>query len=130
MFKTSDKSKIQTDFEISTLIAEGIVIEGDLLGKDSIRIDGRLKGDIRMDKGVVIGECGFVAGHISCESMIVFGRIEGNVSCKNLYIKSSGVLTGNIIVELFSIDLGGKLNGMVEMSSPHVQMLLEEKTPG
>lgn len=128
MFKASEKpKKIKTDdFEINTVIAEGVSIEGDLMGEDSIRIDGKVKGNVYIKRGVVIGESGLVEGNIQCESIIIFGKILGNIHSQTLHLKPSGYIDGDVLAELLSIDLGGKVNGLVDMNHEKAPILLEQ----
>ena len=127
--KTDKIRKLQRpeEFQISTVIAEGISIEGDLIGGDSLRIDGKIKGNIRMGKGVIIGESAHVDGDISCETVVVYGHVVGNVRCQTLILKSAGKLYGNVAMEQFTVDMGGQLIGAVEVVHAREPMLLETK---
>ncbi|PVH25552.1 bactofilin family protein [Sphingobacterium corticibacter] len=115
------------DFQISTVIAEGISIEGALIGTESLRIDGKIKGNIRMGKGVIIGESAFVDGDISCETLIVYGHVKGDVQCQTLTLKSAGKLYGNAAIAQFSVDMGGQLIGTVTVADAREPMLLASK---
>ncbi|WP_166332494.1 bactofilin family protein [Sphingobacterium chungjuense] len=115
------------DFQISTVIAEGISIEGDLIGAESLRVDGKIKGNIRIGKGVIIGESAYVDGDISCETLIVYGHITGDVQCKTLTLKSAGKLYGNVSMTQFSVDMGGQLIGAVTVADAREPILLESK---
>lgn len=115
------------DFQISTVIAEGISIEGDLIGTESLRIDGKIKGNIRMNKGVIIGESAFVDGDISCETLIVYGHVKGDVQCQTLTLKSVAKLYGNAAIAQFSVDMGGQLIGAVTVADAREPMLLASK---
>jgi len=115
------------EFQINTVIAEGISIEGDLIGTESLRIDGKLQGNVRMDKGVIIGESAYVDGDISCETLIVYGRVTGDVKCHTLILKSVGKLYGNVAISQFAVDMGGQLVGDVAVAEVREPMLLESK---
>ncbi|MCL7988695.1 polymer-forming cytoskeletal protein [Sphingobacterium sp. lm-10] len=129
MFNTKkDKKLYRPDaFQISTVIAEGISIEGDLIGAESLRIDGKIKGDIQMGKGVIIGESARVDGDVSCETLVVYGHVVGNVRCHTLILKSAGKLYGDVAMQQFTVDMGGQLMGSVEVVSSREPILLETK---
>lgn len=115
------------EFQISTVIAEGISIEGDLIGAESLRIDGKIKGDIRMGKGVIIGESAYIDGDISCQTLVVYGHVVGNVRCHTLILKAAGKLYGDVAIEQFTVDMGGQLMGAVEIIQSREPILLETK---
>ncbi|HJZ12754.1 MAG TPA: polymer-forming cytoskeletal protein, partial [Acidobacteriota bacterium] len=46
----------------------------------------------------------------------LLGRIEGNIKTKKLTVRPSGVLTGNLEVEHFVMEEGGKILGEVKMN--------------
>lgn len=129
MFKSGEKpKKIKADdFEINTVIAEGISIEGDLIGDDSIRIDGKVKGNVYIKQGVVIGESGLVEGNVQCESIIIFGKTMGNIHSQNLLLKSSGHIDGDVQADLLSVDMGGRINGLIDMNLEKAPILLEQQ---
>ncbi|MFD2598008.1 polymer-forming cytoskeletal protein [Sphingobacterium corticis] len=115
------------ELSIETVIAQDISIEGHLIGKESLRIDGKIKGFIRTAKGVIVGESAYVEGDVTCETLIVYGHIVGNVRCKTLLLKSVGTINGDMVVERFNVDMGGKLVGGVDVVTANEPKLLESK---
>lgn len=129
MFKVNEKpKKIKTDdFEINTVIAEDISIEGDLVGEDSIRIDGKVKGNIYIQQVVVIGESGLVEGNVQSERIIIFGKIIGNVHSQILNLRSSGHIDGDVLAGSLSVESGARIHGLVDMNQEKAPVLLEQK---
>lgn len=125
MFKNStpkDKSKNLTNLPIETVIAEGITIQGDILGEGAIRIDGKVEGNVQLSKGVILGEKAEIIGSVKSSEVIVFGKLNGNLECKDLYIKSTGKIDGNILVNAFAVDMGGKYNGNLKMTQNEINL--------
>jgi cytoskeletal protein CcmA (bactofilin family) len=48
-----------------TLLAKGVVLKGEIHVEGTVRIDGRLDGDIQTKGQVIIGEDGLVQGTIT-----------------------------------------------------------------
>lgn len=125
MFKNStpkEKSKNLTNLPIETVIAEGITIQGDILGEGAIRIDGKVEGNVQLSKGVILGEKAEIIGSVKSSEVIVFGKLNGNLECKDLYIKSTGKIDGNILVNAFAVDMGGKYNGNLKMTQNEIKL--------
>lgn len=117
-----EKNKSLQNLPIDTVIADGITITGDISGKGAIRIDGRIEGNIQMEKGVILGEKAEIIGSVKSSEVVVYGKMKGDLECKELYIKSTGKIEGNILVNAFSVEMGGKYNGTLKMTSNEIQL--------
>jgi len=117
-----EKNKSLQNLPIDTVIADGITITGDISGKGAIRIDGRIEGNIQMEKGVILGEKAEIIGSVKSSEVVVYGKMTGDLECKELYIKSTGKIEGNILVNAFSVEMGGKYNGTLKMTSNEIQL--------
>lgn len=122
MFKATskDKSKNISNLPIDTVIAAGITIKGDIVGNGAIRIDGRVEGNVQLDKGVIIGEKAEIIGKVESSEVVIYGHLNGDLECKDLYLKKSGNINGNILVNQFSVDMGGKYNGNLKMTTNEI----------
>lgn len=109
------KTSSTVDPKHATIISEGCSIKGTLSGSGSIRIDGDVQGDVNLKQSVVLGSKGKVTGNISTSEMIVFGKLEGNISAGIVEVKSGGSITGDITTTQMTMELGGKHNGSVSM---------------
>ncbi|TCC94447.1 polymer-forming cytoskeletal protein [Pedobacter frigiditerrae] len=101
--------------EISTLIGIDITITGELIGNSVIRVDGKIFGNVKTDKGIVLGEQGVIEGNIDTKSAIIYGTVNGNVKVQQLEIKKTGKVNGDIKTETLEIELGANYNGKLEM---------------
>jgi cytoskeletal protein CcmA (bactofilin family) len=80
------------------IITEGTVFKGNIRAKDSIRIYGKLEGDIDCEKLIWVSNSGRVDGMIKAMGAIVEGEINGNMELvKQLELRSTGRITGDII---------------------------------
>lgn len=99
----------------STLIARDVLIKGDIIGESEVRIEGKVEGNVNVKSGIVLGEKAQVMGNLTSDSITVFGQLKGNLTAKDLVIKSTAHLTGDFFVETLEIEPGGKYNGTLKM---------------
>jgi cytoskeletal protein CcmA (bactofilin family) len=98
--------------EMSTLLAKDAEISGTLKTQGSLRIDGRVNGDLICAKMVTIGTTGSVDGNIQAESIIVAGRVKGSLIAKQkIHLESTAELYGDLSASKLSIQEGAKIRG-------------------
>jgi cytoskeletal protein CcmA (bactofilin family) len=117
MFKKSLKSPLTTlnQEEILTILGEDFECEGNIKSKSTARIEGKITGNLFINKGIILGEKGIVKGNIDTETAVIFGTVNGNVKVKHLEIKETGTIKGDIKTENLIVEMGGKYNGKLEM---------------
>ncbi len=104
--------KKEIDFKFDIIIGPNSLIKGDLESEGSIRIDGKVIGNIVSLGSIIITEDAYVNGNVTCTSADIYGVVEGNMSTKgkiNLYHKAS--LNGDIICKSFNTDEGASFKG-------------------
>jgi cytoskeletal protein CcmA (bactofilin family) len=100
---------------INSIVGKDLVIKGELHGEGTVRVDGRVEGDITLQKGLIVGDEAVVTGDVKTENLIVYGKLVGNIFCKSIQVKSSGNIKGDIHTEIILIETGGKYNGQLYM---------------
>ena len=97
-------------------ISAGTIIKGEILSPCDIRIDGTFEGKIQSKGRVVIGESALIKGDIICDSIDLWGKVEGNVFVKDtLSLKEGCSVNGNLNVRKLSVELGSTFNGNCRM---------------
>jgi cytoskeletal protein CcmA (bactofilin family) len=73
---------------IDTLLGEGTAIDGDLVFSGGLRLDGKVRGNIRAENDkpsmLVISEKGMVEGEITVGHLILNGTVKGPVHAGEL----------------------------------------------
>jgi len=79
------------------LIAAGTVFEGKLRTNGSIRIDGKIVGEVTAAQNISLGSTGDVEGNITAKSVTIGGKIRGAIVAQDkLVFESKAVVRGDI----------------------------------
>ena len=115
------KKKIVID-SISSVLGESTSLNGKLVFSGTMRIDGRLKGEIsaRNDKGMnntlIVGERARIDGDIHVDTVINSGQITGNVyASTRVAIHDPGQLIGDVQTNELTVEEGVIFNGRCNM---------------
>jgi len=113
--KRSETPKRTDAFQINTLIGEGCEFEGNLNLSSSTRIDGRVKGNIKGEGTLIIGETGSVEGNIYCNEVVIFGTVNGNIEANKIELRGGSKLTGDIKTNTLVVEEGAFYTGHCSM---------------
>ncbi len=101
---------------IESIIGNHVYFEGILTSKQSIRIDGRIKGKVACEGSIVIGSEGRVEGEIVAHNVYIAGELTGNVTARNrLEITEKGKVYGDITTAKLVVGPGVILEGKCHM---------------
>ncbi|NLL05763.1 MAG: polymer-forming cytoskeletal protein [Clostridiaceae bacterium] len=101
-----------------TIIGINSKFEGNIETKGTIRIDGKVFGNLKIDGDVYVGKDATITGNINANNIFISGRVEGNVESKGiLKIQSSAKLYGDITVFSIVTEEGSEFEGNCKMLS-------------
>lgn len=113
--------------EINTLLGKGSEFEGKLTFEGTVRVDGKLSGEIFSDDVLVVGEGAEVHAEIDIGEIIIQGLVVGNIRAKRaVEIHGPGKVRGDITTPSLQIDKGvifeGKcyMEGVADGTRPRV----------
>lgn len=96
-----------------SIIDEGVIVDGSLVGKGNLVVKGRVKGTLTGDS-VVISEAGRVTADTKVRTMTVGGCFEGRAETSGqLLILASGQCVGEIVCGDLVVEAGGRLDARV-----------------
>jgi cytoskeletal protein CcmA (bactofilin family) len=106
-----------------TLIGPGTTVQGSLLLIESVRIDGKVIGNVQTSQGnratVAIGPTGEVIGHISAFRVIVAGKVEGNIAAlERVELSHDCLVQGDISYGSINVQHGARLQGLIIQKLP------------
>ena len=109
-------SKKQNPSVIDALIGINTSIEGDVNSLSSVKVEGKVIGNINAEGDVYVGEKAYIKGNVYTTNAYVSCTVEGQVHAKGiLHIMSTSRLTGDIEVISFVADEGAVFEGNCKM---------------
>ncbi|MBP1949304.1 protein CcmA, bactofilin family [Virgibacillus subterraneus] len=97
---------------VDTIIGQGTVIEGKIKHPSSLRIDGKIYGEVDCAGDVFIGKDGYVEPTIKGKNIIIAGEVNGDLyTSEKVHVQPSGKLSGSATTKGIIIDDGGTFNG-------------------
>ena len=112
-----DKKKTTDSRTISTLLGRDTKVEGSLNFKDTIRVDGHVKGQLASSQGtLIIGENATIVADIKVGVAIIRGQVQGRIDAvQRIEIYAPAQVNGDICAPTITIDNGVVFNGNCHM---------------
>jgi len=102
--------------EITTLLGRGSEFEGKLSFEGTVRVDGKLSGEIFTEDVLIVGEGAEVNAEISVGSIVIQGTVRGNIVAKRgVEIHTPGRVRGNINTPSLFVEKGVLFDGQCQM---------------
>lgn len=124
MLKREDRIP-RTD-EIIAFLGKGTEFKGVITYEGTIRIDGKVEGEIVTKGTLIVGETAAIQAEIHAGKVISGGKITGNVRASDrVQLLSTAVHNGSIHTPVLSVEEGVVFNGKCEMERSG--LLLQEE---
>jgi cytoskeletal protein CcmA (bactofilin family) len=92
-------------------------ISGELRCGESLRIDGKVKGEVYCEQQISIGEKGCVHATIDADTVVIGGEVEGDIKARRkITLESSARVTGDLSTPGIVIQEGARLEGRIMIS--------------
>jgi cytoskeletal protein CcmA (bactofilin family) len=102
--------------EINTLLGRGSEFEGKLTFEGTVRVDGKVSGEIFSDDVLIVGEGALVHAEIEIGLIIVQGTVEGNIRARRgVELHAPGRVVGDITTPVLQIEKGVIFQGRAHM---------------
>src|SRR5262247_3985280 len=99
------------------VLTSDVEIKGNLKFSGELTFEGKLDGEINTDGTLNLGDSAVVNGNINAQSVIVRGKINGNVTAKEkIDIKAKTELFGDIRASRLAIEEGVTFVGKTEVN--------------
>ena len=102
-----------------TTIGKSLIITGDITSQEDITIHGRVKGQIKMEKGsLVVAETGTVEAAVFGTNITIQGTVEGDVTAsERVEVAATGNVSGTVSTPSLVLQDGASFNGMIDMTA-------------
>ncbi len=99
------------------ILGAGTVMEGKLRSQGSVRIDGKLTGEVSSTENVAIGPMGEVEGIVTGKNITIGGKIRGTVTAsEKLVFEGKAEVRADIRSSKLVIDEGAVFDGKCTMT--------------
>jgi len=99
------------------LIGKSFVIRGQVSCDGDLYIDGQVEGSVD-PKGncLTIGPEGLLKANVIARTVVVQGRLEGNIHARErVDLKHSAFVVGDIVTQSITIESGAQIKGSIEV---------------
>ena len=116
--KFSNKSMAVNSEKFDTIIGRTTTIQGTLVLLDSVRIDGRVVGNVESAPdckiAVAIGPTGEVTGDIKAHRVMVAGKVFGHIhAADRVEFQKDSLVQGEVSYGSIAVEHGAKLSGLI-----------------
>ncbi len=109
-------------------IASGVEIVGDIVANGNFRIEGTIKGNIKLSGRLVLDGTGIIEGDVVCNSARISGKMDGKLKVESLLeLTDTANVHGQIITAKMKVDEGAIFTGTCDMDSKSTSQPNPEK---
>ena len=102
----------------STSVDASSTLEGTLRCKQTLRIDGYVKGEVECERTVVVGEGARVFASIAADEVQIAGTIEGDICARRkITLERTAIVRGDLTTPGIVIEEGAKVSGRIVIGS-------------
>ena len=106
----------RTDQIPFSIIASDMTVIGDLETEGVVRIEGRVKGTVRVGSQVLVASGAVIEGDLHTQEAVIAGQVSGGIRATDrVELQGSAVVTGDIHTPRIAIVEGAKVTGEVKM---------------
>ncbi|HEY9505616.1 MAG TPA: polymer-forming cytoskeletal protein [Gemmatimonadales bacterium] len=106
----------RTDQIPFSIIASDMTVVGDLETEGVVRIEGRVKGNVRVGSQILVAEGATIEGDLHTQEAVVAGTVTGAIHATDrVELQATAVVAGDIHTARIAIVEGARVAGEVKM---------------
>lgn len=114
----TDHQKFMAEHSGKDILSSDVEIKGSIKFQKELLIDGKVEGEINSEGVLTIGENADIRGEIKTKSIVVFGKVQGNITVnERCELKSKCTLQGDLKAARLVIEEGATFIGKSEVTS-------------
>ena len=100
-----------------SVIGSDVEIIGTIKSSGTVRLDGKLEGELQCGGNAIIGKSAQVKGNVTATSVSIEGKISGNLLAKDkIEMKATATVNGDIKARRLSVEDGVTFVGRSEVN--------------
>lgn len=114
----------------SNIIGKGTILTGDLETFGNLRVEGKVRGNIKSKSKVAFGQSSEIDGSVMAQNAEIAGHVTGKVEIsETLVLKASAVIDGDIITNKLLVESGAVFNGTCKMGVKSKEIQIGQEEP-
>lgn len=106
----------RTDQIPFSIIASDMTVIGDLETEGVVRVEGRVKGAVRVGSQILVAAGAVIEGDLHTQEAIIAGQVSGAINARErVELHASALVAGDILTPRISIIEGARVTGEVKM---------------
>jgi cytoskeletal protein CcmA (bactofilin family) len=106
----------RTDQIPFSIVASDMTVIGDLETEGVVRIEGRIRGTVRVGSQVLVAEGAVIEGDLHTHEAVIAGQVSGAIHARErVELQATAMVAGDILTPRISIVEGAKVTGEVKM---------------
>src|ERR671926_401101 len=108
----------RTDQVPFSIIASDMTVIGDLETEGVVRVEGRVKGTVRVGSQVLVSDGAVIEGDLHTQEAVIAGQVSGAIMARErVELQASAMVAGDILTPRISIIEGARITGEVKMDA-------------
>jgi cytoskeletal protein CcmA (bactofilin family) len=101
-----------------SIIAAGMQVVGDVVAEGIVKVEGSIRGNVRVGRQVLVAKGGLVEGDIQTREAIIGGEVRGAIQAsQRVEIQPASVVHGDLTTPMLLVQEGGEVNGILRMGN-------------
>ena len=122
--------ELEQSQDVNAFIGKGVEFKGNINYNGTIRIDGKMEGEVSTEGCFLVGEDAVVTAKVTAGTIISKGTIVGDVVAKEkVRLRAPAVLNGTLTTPMLSMEEGVLFNGTVQMGGQKAGRISDDDTP-
>jgi len=102
-----------------SIVGQGLIIEGKLEGNGSIRLAGRLRGQVVITGDVTVDADGAIEGDVKADRVRIAGHAAANIlAASAVELAESASVVGEVKAPTVQVNAGAKIRGSIDSGGP------------
>lgn len=101
---------------LNTMVGKGSTFEGTMKVQSTLRVDGKIKGNVTASESLVIGKEGDINGDVVVRNAVIGGKLKGKLTASGkVVLEANSVLLGELRTAKLVIHEGAVFEGSCSM---------------
>ena len=108
----------KTDQIPFSIIASDMTVIGDLETEGVVRVEGRVRGTVRVGSQVLVSQGAVIEGDLHTQEAVIAGQVSGAIHARErVELLATAMVAGDILTPRISIIEGAQVTGEVKMDA-------------